>query len=149
MHGVPGQPAGPQPCSLGAPDLQVAGLVPVVVAVATEERRAQRWQDGGRAPAGATLIGTGLGGGDLVEEAGPPRVEVAVPPAGDRAGSTPGSWEPARQGAARSGCTLSWGHSSWRSEKFQETPSFLINPTWAKLCLQGQRHPQDRGEGFC
>ena len=50
--------------------------------VAAEERRAQRGQDGGwpqGAAARGSLIHAGLGIGDLVEEAGSPGVEAAVP----------------------------------------------------------------------
>lgn len=74
-HGVTHEPAGPQPRGLGPAYLQLVGLVPVVGAIAAEECRAERGQDGGR-PQGAAARGlvilAGLGVGDLVEEAGSP-----------------------------------------------------------------------------
>lgn len=74
--------AGPLSQGLSPAHLLLVALVPVMGVVATEERGTERGQDGGRRQgtvACGPLTLTGLGAGDLVEEAGSPRVEVAVP----------------------------------------------------------------------
>lgn len=75
LQGVPCQPASPQPRGLGPTHLQLIGPVPVMGAVATEERRVEHRQGDGwlhRAVACGSLVQAGLGIGDLVEEAGSP-----------------------------------------------------------------------------
>lgn len=78
-QGVAGQSAGPKPRGLCAPELQLVGAVPVAWGVATEECGAERGQDGGGTPGALAFFWACLGGGDLVEDAGFPRIQVAVP----------------------------------------------------------------------
>ena len=48
--------------------------------------------------------------------------------------------------AAHSRHRVSWDHSKWRSESFQETPSSPISPARAKVYPGEARAPQE-GEG--